>query len=264
MLWISMGTSPLYTFFTGVMEIAAGLLLVVPRLATVGALLSTAIMGNVVMLNLGYDVKVKLTSINLTLMGLVILLPQLPRLVDFFLLNRSVPALNDPPLFRRRSLARAAVILQIAFGLVLLSYNLYRSYQVAAERAASKQTPLYGVWFVDDYVIDGRPIPPLSSDTHRWHRFIVDSKYDGVVEVMTGVTNYLLMRPDPVNHKLVLTQSGNPNWIAELTYDNATPSSLVLSGKMGGSLVLLRLHREDESKFPLKAWKYSWVFDGER
>ena len=264
LLWLSMGASASYTFFGGLMEVSAGLLLAVPQLATLGALLSTAVMVNVLMLNVGYDVAVKLFTINLILMGLVILLPDVARLIDFFVFNRSVPAAPRRPLFRRKSLNQAVVVLQIAFGIVLLSYDVYRAHEIATQKVLSKNTPLYGIWLVDDYQVDGRPIAALSSDAHRWQRMIVNSSDNAVVQVMTGAFSSLHLRADSHSDSLVLTQAGNPNWIAELAYDNSRPGSLVLTGKMGGLPVEIRLHREDLSKFPLSNPTIHWVNDGDK
>ncbi|MGC1416034.1 MAG: hypothetical protein WA817_12165, partial [Candidatus Acidiferrum sp.] len=183
-----MGVSPVYSFFGGLMEVVAGLLLMVPRLSTLGALLSTAAMGNVLMLNFGYDVGAKLLVINLIVMGIIILLPEVTRLSNFFFWNRSLPAEADKPLFRRRSLHRAALVLQIAFGVLLFSYEAYRSYQMSSQLIASKTAPLSGIWFVDDYEINGTPRLPLNNNEHRWQRMIVDSSDQVVVQVMTGAT----------------------------------------------------------------------------
>ena len=60
LLWTFMGASRSYSFFGGATELLAGMLLVVPRLATLGALVCIGVMSNVLMLNLGYDVPVKL------------------------------------------------------------------------------------------------------------------------------------------------------------------------------------------------------------
>lgn len=261
LLWISMGVSPIYSFFGGLMEVVPGLLLMTPPLVTLGALLSTAAMGNVLMLNFGYDVEAKLFVINLFLMGMVILLPDLSRLADFFVLNRRIPAVAEKALFRRKSLNRAALVLQIAFGVVLLSYNVYRSHQLATQFAAARKTPLSGIWFVDEFQVNGEPKPPLSTNAHRWQRMIVNYNDQVVVQVMTGVTNSLFLRADPRMKSLVLTQPGNPDWIAELTYDDSRPGSLVLSGKMGGLPALIRLHREDESRFPLNDHSIHWISD---
>lgn len=261
LLWISMGVAPIYSFFGGLMEVIPGVLLMVPPLVTLGALLSTAAMSNVLMLNFGYDVEAKLFVINLFLMGIVILLPDMARLADFFVLNRGTPAVAEKPLFRRKSLNRAAIVLQIAFGVVLLSYNVYRSHQVASQFAAARKTPLSGIWDVDEFQINGEARPPLATNAHRWQRMIVNYNDQVVVQVMTGATSFLFLRFDTRIKSLVLTQSGNPDWIAELTYDDSRPGLLVLSGKMGGLPVLIRFHREDESKFPLNDRSVHWISD---
>ncbi len=261
LLWIFMGVSPVYSFFGGLVEVFAGLLLMVPRLATLGALFSTAAMGNVLMLNFGYDVGAKLLVINLILMAIIIILPELTRLANFFLLNRSIPAETGKPLFRRQYLNRAALVLQIAFGVLLLSYDAYRSYELSSQLIASREVPLSGIWFVDEYRINGEPRLPLSNNEHRWQRMIVDSRDQVVVQVMTGALQPLFLRSDPNVKSFVLTEGGMPSWIAELTYDDSKPGFLVLTGKMGRLPVLIRFHRESESKLPLTDHTIRWIQD---
>jgi hypothetical protein len=60
-----MGSAPAYEIFTGCAEVAGGLLLIVPRTATLGALISLADMIQVFTLNMTYDVPVKLFAFHL-------------------------------------------------------------------------------------------------------------------------------------------------------------------------------------------------------
>lgn len=69
LLWTFMGASIPYVIFTGVAEMLGGLLLVARRTTLLGALVCIAVMSNVVMLNLSYDVPVKLHSSHLLLMA---------------------------------------------------------------------------------------------------------------------------------------------------------------------------------------------------
>src|SRR5271166_352434 len=101
LMWTFMGASPSYSFFGGAAEVLAGMLPVIPRLATLGALVSIGLMSNVLMLNLGYDVPVKLVSIHLLLMAGFLVAPDLRRLTRFFVLNRSVDPAPTRPLFHR-------------------------------------------------------------------------------------------------------------------------------------------------------------------
>jgi hypothetical protein len=63
-LWASMGSAPAYEIFTGFAEVAGGLLLIVPRTATLGALVSCACMIQVFVLDMTYDVPAKLLAFH--------------------------------------------------------------------------------------------------------------------------------------------------------------------------------------------------------
>jgi uncharacterized membrane protein YphA (DoxX/SURF4 family) len=102
LLWSFMGYSRTYNLFTGLVELTGGALLFVPRLVTLGALICVGSMANVFMLNVSYDVSVKLYSLNLLLMGVYLMASESRRLLDFFVLNRPAPPAAHAPLFRRR------------------------------------------------------------------------------------------------------------------------------------------------------------------
>src|SRR6202007_2547520 len=55
-LWYSIGASPSYEIFAGSAEVLGGLLLLLPRTTTFGALVCLADMTQVFMLNMTYDV----------------------------------------------------------------------------------------------------------------------------------------------------------------------------------------------------------------
>src|SRR5438045_2145707 len=62
LLWSFMGASMPYTIFAGLGELIGGLLLTNRRTALLGALISAAVMSQVVMLNFSYHVPVKIYS----------------------------------------------------------------------------------------------------------------------------------------------------------------------------------------------------------
>jgi uncharacterized membrane protein YphA (DoxX/SURF4 family) len=92
LLWAFMGASKTYTLFAGLVEVLGGALLFVPRLTTLGALLSAGALTNVLMLDLSYDVDVKLYSAMLLLMSLFLIGPDAGRLASVLVLNRSYVA----------------------------------------------------------------------------------------------------------------------------------------------------------------------------
>ena len=89
LLWTFMAASSYYTFFGGLMEVIPAVLLLFRRTMTLGAVLAMAVLGNIVMMNLCYDVPVKQYSMHLAMMGLLVLLPDVPRLMNLFFWNRA-------------------------------------------------------------------------------------------------------------------------------------------------------------------------------
>src|SRR5262245_8030398 len=99
-LWYSIGSSPAYESFAGCAEIAGGILLLIPRTTTLGALVCLADLIQVFALNMTYDIPVKLFSIHLILFAVVILAPDIPRLMNLFVLDREAGRSALPELVR--------------------------------------------------------------------------------------------------------------------------------------------------------------------
>lgn len=75
LLWTFMGFSPIYQRATGLVEVLAAVLLVPRRTAPLGALLASAAMLQVVLLNVTFDVSVKLFATQLLAMSLLLASP---------------------------------------------------------------------------------------------------------------------------------------------------------------------------------------------
>lgn len=135
-------------------------------------------MANVFMLNLGYDVNVKLFSFHLLAMGAFLMLPELRRLNNVFILNRPAQPVSPPPLFRRRWLNAGMLAAQLAVLVYCGTADLYQAHaDVAQSGDLAPPPPLYGIYAVDEFAVDGAARPPLFTDEQRWHRFVFD-KYN--------------------------------------------------------------------------------------
>jgi len=89
LLWAFMRASTTYTFFAGLLEVVPAVLLIFRRTATFGAAAAIAVMANVFLLNMCYDVPVKQFSFHLMIMGCLILAPELPRIMNLLFWNRT-------------------------------------------------------------------------------------------------------------------------------------------------------------------------------
>ena len=175
LLWNSMGSAPAYEIFTGCAEVAGGLLLIVPRTATLGALISLADMIQVFMLNMTYDVPAKLFAFHLILLSCFLLAPDVPRLVRFLFLNRATAPSTQVQLFRGVRANRIALAAQIIFGLWLIGVNFQQCRVYWNTQGGGRPLPpLYGIWEVKQMSIDEQPRPPLLTDSTRWRRAIFD------------------------------------------------------------------------------------------
>ncbi len=73
--WSSMGTSHFYNVFLGSLEVLAAILILIKRTRLIGLLMSFAILLNVVAVNFGFDISVKLYSLFLLFLTVYLLAP---------------------------------------------------------------------------------------------------------------------------------------------------------------------------------------------
>ena len=258
-LWTFMGASQAYTIFTGAVEMLGGILLYIPWTATIGALVAVGAMTNVFILNMSYDVPVKLFSFHLLLMAIFIVLPEVRRLADFFVLNRPTQAATTALVFRRKWTNRTLLITQLGLGAWFAAYPLYFSHQQLKNFADfHMKPPLYGTWNVDEFSIDGQPLPPLLTDTTRWQKVIFDYK---TVLIAQGMDSKLLRFPvkrDESKKTLDLTKPDDKDWKGTLSYQAPAADTLLLDGQLGAKKVHIKLHRL-EAKYLLNTRGFHWI-----
>ena len=85
--WRFFGYSDTYKIFMGLSEIIAGFLLLFRRTAILGALVSISVCLNIVLVNFSFDVPVKLFSSHLLLFSILVLLPKIKPIFEFFMLH---------------------------------------------------------------------------------------------------------------------------------------------------------------------------------
>jgi hypothetical protein len=133
-------------------------LLLFRRTATLGAMASAAVLLNIVMLNFCYDVPVKLYSLNLLLMAIFLMLPDLGRLANLLVLNRPAAAasLDSPPFKVRWIKPRWMKIGAIAFKVLFIGYFLYGTVTEGWQGYKGfvlnrPKAPIYGLYEVENF-----------------------------------------------------------------------------------------------------------------
>ncbi len=257
LLWTFMGFSPAYTMFAGVAEIVPGLLLLFRRTATLGALIGAATMFHVVVLNFCYDVPVKLFSMHLLAAALVIAAPDLPRLLNVFVLNRPVPAavLHAPqPRWRWWTLRG----LKAAYLALLLGGNVYGAYQGwYMWGPGAPRPPLTGVYEVGSFRIDGEQKPPLWTDQTRWRRFIVSRRGFVNVQYMGDQRERFSLTRDEAAGTIELKAMGAAEGIT-LTC-TSVEGGLILEGPFRDHQVRAELRKLPEASMPIQTRGFHWI-----
>jgi uncharacterized membrane protein YphA (DoxX/SURF4 family) len=263
LLWTFMGYSRLYTIFGGIGEMLGGLLLIVPRFTTLGALVSLGVLSNVLMLNLSYDVPRKIFTIHLMLIAVLLTLPDIKRLTNVFILNRATEPIPDAPFFKDQLLNRGVLVLQYLYGLVTLAIALQVSYHMAIPIQAKIAPPLRGVWSVDEFATNGVARPPLVTDGKRWYHVVFESPTFMTIQPMDGPLQLYLLQLDAGGKTLTLSNvPGEPSRKVTFTLETETNGRILMAGEMDGQTVKATLHRvdlSDPSRFLLINRGFHWV-----
>jgi hypothetical protein len=256
----SIGSAPAYEIFTGCAMLAAGLLLIVPRTATLGALISLAEMIQVFMLTMTYDVIAKLLAFHLILLSCFLLAPNVPRLVRFLLLGRTTSLSREAQLFRSVRANRIALAVQIIFGLWLVGVYSNQSWDYWNTVGGGRPLPpLYGIWEVKQMSIDEQPRPPLLTDSTRWRRAIFDYPDRMAFQRLDDSFAPYGASINLPERTLALTKKDDKNWKASFTFQRPAGDQLILDGRMDNHQVHMELQLIDRNSFVLVSRGFHWI-----
>jgi len=245
LLWKFMGYSTPYCIFTGVVEVVAGALLLFRRTTPAGALLSVAALAQVVMLNLCYDVPVKLFSLHLLAMAGFLAASDLRRLAAL-LFARVAP--HRLPALRA---AKLALVAGLIYPVLALSVDAWRRWGDGAPRPA-----LYGLYEVESFAVAGVERAPLLTDPTRW-RSIAVARYGALqLRFMDDAQDWFRIDDDPEHHTIVLTRFLEAYVLA---YERPDADHLVLDGGFRGARIHVQLRKVDEREFLLVRQGFRWI-----
>jgi len=259
-LWSSIGASRPYEIFTGCAELTAGILLIIPSTVTLGALVSLACAIQIFMLNMAYDVPVKLFSFHLLLMSLFLLAPDARRLLNALVLNRSVDRSLVPSLGGTARAIRIGVILQMVFGAYLVGMNIRGALESWKQYGGgAAKSPLYGIWNVAYMSIDDVEREPLITDNTRWRRIVFDRSTAVTFQRMDDTFARFGSKIDIETKSLTLSKRDDPKWTATFSFQQPAADRMVLQGEMDGKKVQMRLELFPRERFLLVSRGFNWI-----
>ena len=258
-LWYSIGASFAYERFAGCMELLGAVLLFVPRLALLGAMVTLGTAIQIFTLNMTYDVPVKLFSFHLILACLVLLAPEMKRLLNVIVLDRPTAPSRQPALFQRAAWRRVALGLQLVLAAYIIDMNLYSARQSWNRfGAGAPKSPLYGIWNVEEMKVDGVTRAGLVGDYGRWRRLIFQNPTAMAFQRMDDTFQGYGAKVD-MHAKTLALSAGVENWIATFSIRQIGADRMILDGQMDGHKVWFDLRFYDRNKFLLVSRGFSWI-----
>ncbi|MBS1724717.1 MAG: hypothetical protein JSS66_17385 [Armatimonadetes bacterium] len=247
-LWTFMGASKAYTIFAGLGECLGAVLLVFRRTTTLGALVSAAILTNVVMLNFCYDVPVKLYSGHLLLMALFLVLPDAKRIFQLFIGKQPIEPADQSWRAPSRGWAIARWTLKYAF-IAIAFFGVFRSnfalWQQYGEPSPKPQ--YYGMWDVTSQTGSGARLKQLAIDRFNATMLVYE---DGHKVLAIG---------DFGKKSDTLKLSAKTGPVADFAVRPMPGSRLSLTGKLAGQDVSIVLQNHPLSEYPLVGRGFHWI-----
>lgn len=271
--WMFLGYSAPYQIFSGGMEVLAGVLLLYRKTTTMGVLIATAVFTNIMMLNLSYDIPVKLFSIHIVVMCLFLLANEYHRIVCFFVLNRPAAVCNIYHFqFTKRWIRITKIVLKIAFIIIAVAlpvYNDWNYYKSVINMPESKPVKS-GVYDVAVYAINRDTIPASYGDTLRWQDIIIEKGNMGSIKTADtafrqryrrGYFNYVA---DTIQHTINFKKFSYDNvFIASFRYELPDTNTVRLWGKEKNDSIYVELKRSLRH-FQLAEKQFHWLSEYNR
>jgi len=257
--WSSMGTSHFYNIFLGSLETLAALFILIKRTRLIGLLLSLFILINVVAVNFGFDISVKLFSLLLFFLTIYLLTPHVKSLYQFFFTQRAVitrPIAGTSVLISNRFLA--ASLKWFAIGIIFLEafYPFIKTANFNGDKAARPY--MHGAYEVTQYISGTDTLEPGHFPVKRF--FIHRDSYMIFQDRADKMTDYKLSY-DLDKYEYVLIDYQMHKTLIHLNY-NREDSTLILQYSNGDKAYQLAGKEIDWKKMPAVRKSFHWTVDG--
>ncbi|TAE22215.1 MAG: hypothetical protein EAZ91_24085 [Cytophagales bacterium] len=265
--WLFIGYSAPYQFFSGAVEVLTGLLLLWRRTATLGAFVGATVFMNVMVLNLCYDIPVKLFSIHLFAFCNLLLLSDTGRLLDFFVFNQPT---KPKAHFRLRSprMQWARIGLKVAFVGIFALVPLYGPLWETMFSSEGPTPPKLKSGFYE--VTDFRANPTLA-DSLRWQN-VVFEETQAMGSILTTDTlfrqryrrGYFSYALDSTGRNLAVRKMASDSLpLFTLQVTRPDTNRLLLSGLFRGDSLHVALRRTNRH-FQLAERQFHWLSEANR
>ena len=127
--------------------------------------------------------------------------------------------------------------------------------------AGRPKSPLYGIWNVEDFTVDGQARPPLITDATCWRRLVFDFPQFMSIRAMDDKPETYRAAIDEKAKTLAITKLGNDKWKAEFSFTRPAADQLIVEGVMDNHKIHAQMKLFDRSQFLLVTRGFHWIQD---
>ncbi len=266
-LWKFMSYSPFYTQVTGYVEVIAGILLLFRGTTFLGSLISFIAMVNVVVIDIGYDVSVKMFAIHLLLMVFVLIAYNTRRILQFSL-NRT----NIAPVKYESLIPSRYRKLQYGLKAGIILYFTISQFYFQGKRVDRKNTPneapsLTSVYFVEEQTVNGLQLNhPDFPGYLKWETLFMNGssylKNSMVIETLEGNRRYFSTKTDTINKTITFYPlRGSEEESNTFTYEKLGNGKVKFEGIYQGDTISVTTTAKSKEDYRLIKNKIKWIRD---
>lgn len=258
--WTFLGFSNAYNIFMGIVEVSAALLLF-RRTMIIGALIALTASVNIMAINYFFDVPVKLLSTTLVVMSLFMLAPYLLAISKFLLFQQPQQlSLLQPPSFRKKWHHITFIALKyliIIWTIGIMANNALTQRHVFGAQAP--KPPLYGIYNVNKYIVNGKEMQPLTTDEDRWKQIVIEYKDFASIKTMDDRIVYFKVLLDQKDKKIELTDEKLVSTPYKFKYQVENDSTLLLAGRKNQDSLVITLKKYNLKNIRLINRGFHWI-----
>ncbi len=253
--WVFMGFSKGYSMFAGGMEVLAALLLISRRTQTLGAMVAVAVMTQVFIMNLCFDIPVKLFSFHLLAFSCIVLLSDFNRFFSFLFLNKTP---KEVSIYPKRNKEATKVIPIVKIAVVSLFIWFFSSTSVSrSERFMERLNPyMAGIWQVNSFKKNTETDISSNDDDKRWKNLVVSYKGAMGIQMMNDSIVYYKTKIDTIAKSIVFSKDSIDS---KFDYRLSNEQRLFLRGIINKDTLEIELNRKTKQDFLLTSRGFHWI-----
>jgi len=258
--WTFLGASTAYQVFGGLCELLGGYLLFWRRTALVGALVSAAVLTNVMAINYFYDVPVKLFSTHLFLIAIFIAAPDLPRLRGLIGFQTPPPPRPDRPFWHATGRRRVAILVGhlLLIGTITAFHPIDLLQFARTSGFLREASPLAGIYRVESFERGG-VMDRDNADDDRWVRVGMNPPGIATIQRASGVAVRMRLAVDEEGRTVsFFDRGGQPPPEPQFSYTLIEPGLVRLAGEFEGAATVVTMRRLEEASL-LRERGYHWI-----